>query len=100
MQLVLLTGDPLFRTAVTGLAGALGHEVASGELAGADVTICDAGTVDFAALAGQLDPLRTLVFLPSGAARMPPAAMLSAFPHVAARTALAAELPRLLALLG
>jgi hypothetical protein len=100
MRLRLLTGDPLFRTAGIGLAGALGHSIADDDSSGAAVTLCDAGTIDFEALAQRLDPLRTVVFVPSSPALIPPQSVLSGFIHVAPRTSLAAELPRLLALLA
>lgn len=100
MRLALLTADPLFRTAVSGLAGALGHSIGDDDASGAAVTICDAGTVNFAAVAGRLNPLRTVVFVPSGPALKPPRALLSGFIHVVPRTAVVAELPGLLALLA
>ena len=100
MRLRVLTGDPLFRTEVAGLTGALGHSIADDDGSHAGVTICDTGTVEFGTMAPNLDPLSTIVFLPSNPAKVPSQALLGAFIHVAPRTSVATELPRLLALLA
>lgn len=101
MRIAIRSGDPIFVSAAAGLAGALGHPAATEtDESPADVVVCDVGAIDFAGAAATLDPLRTVLFLPANPSLLPPPAALSAFLHVFPRTALAVELPRLLALLA
>ena len=94
MNVAVLTGDPLFRSAATGVIGALGHALVTDAAAG-DCVVCDVATVAWGEIAATLDPFRTILFLPAAGG----GAMSAGFVHTAPRTALPVQLPELLALL-
>ena len=94
MEVAILSADPLFVSAATGIAGAMGHSVTREASAAEHITICDVATMESADLLRGLDPMRTVLFVSRDSRAH------LAFLHVYPRTTLALELPRVLALLA
>lgn len=100
MRIVVLTAEPLFRSAVEGVAGAMGHTVrvvaTASEVSDEPLVIVDLATDVEPADLAALDPLRTAAFAPQSQPATASAARAAGL-EVFARRALATELPRLIA---
>ncbi len=94
MEIAILSGDPLFISAATAIAGAMGHTVTKVAAAAKTTTICDVATMESADLLDGLDPVRAVLFVLRESGTHP------AFLHVYPRTSLAVELPKALGLLA
>lgn len=102
MEIVVVSTDSLFVSAVQGLAGAMGHHATASAEAGAAATgallILDFGSVDpDSASFDGCDPLRTVAFVPASQPGRMATAQSLGIAGVFARGALPVELPRLLA---
>lgn len=100
MQIAVLTADPLFRSAVEGVAGAMGHTVrviaAPSEAGDAPLVIVDLTAGTGAADLGACDPLRTAAFWPQSNPAVQSAAQAAGI-ETFRRGGLVTELPRLIA---
>jgi hypothetical protein len=98
VKIAVVSDDANFVAAVTGLAGAMGHEAVAG--AGeASLTVLDGAldTAAFAAALGLADSLATVVFAPGSDGAAAGMANSAGVMHVYPRRSLPVELPRLIA---
>lgn len=100
MEVVVVSSDLQFVSAVQALAGAMGHNVrttrgVAGDLAG-ELVVLDFGTLENTDGLDRCEVLRTVAFVPLSRPERMVAAQALGIRGVFARGALAVELPRLL----